>query len=343
MKKLPRREMLKIGGMAGLWGIASFYGLTVLTGCDIGGIGEEGDPDKPTLKLGYLPITDHLLLISLARNKFAKANIKPVQYSGWPELVEAIRAGAVDAGFLLTPLGLELRHNKVPVKAILLGHRNGSMITVNPEANINRVEELAGKRVAIPSRYSTHNILLNKSLQQHGIDTDQVESIEMAPPEMVQALNAGQIDAFIVAEPFGGQAEKQGVGEVLLLSKEIWSNHICCVLNVREEALEDKPEAVEELVESLVDTGNFIENNPTEAAGLSPEFLGQQPSTIEHVLTSPSERVTFDDLQLEREDFMATKEYLDTFNIQQLNVDMEEYLENSFASKAYEKLAHARF
>lgn len=335
MKNFSRRDFIKLGGSSILFGAAVSLGLT---GCGKGDAAKTGGSggNGPRIKIGYLPITDHLTIISHSRTKFQKLNLEPVKFSGWPELSEALKAGSIEAAFALTPISLTLRQKGVPIKGVLLGHRNGSAITVKVGNEINTVEDLKGKTIAIPSKFSTHNILLRKILSEKGIDANKdLKIIDMAPPEMVQALASGQINGFIVAEPFGGQAELQKVGKVLILSKDIWPNHICCMLNVREDVITKNPEAVQELVNELVATGKFIEGNRSEAAGLSNKYLGQKPEVILHVLNNPKDRVTFDNLLPTTDDLKATQDYMLKFKISEQPVELAAYLDDSFARKAY--------
>ncbi|MHB8172211.1 MAG: ABC transporter substrate-binding protein [Thermincolia bacterium] len=335
MKKINRRDFIRLGGGSLLLGTALTTGLV---GCGSGGgekSGKQGG-SLPTIKVGYLPLTDHLTIISHAQTKFQKLNLEPIKFSSWPELAEALKAGSVEAAFALTPISLTLKQKGVPIKGVLLGHRNGSVITVKVGNEINTVADLKGKTIAIPSKFSTHNILLRKALTEKGIDVNKdLKIVDMAPPEMVQALSSGQINGFIVAEPFGGQAELQKVGKVLILSKDIWADHICCVLNVREDIITKNPEAVQELVDGFVATGQFIEENRQEAADLSTKYLGQKPEIINHVLTNPKDRVTFDNLLPTIDDLKATQDYMLQFKIAEKPVDMATYLDDSFARKAY--------
>lgn len=334
MTVLSRRDFLRLGAGSLLWGAALSFGLSACAAREEKGNGGAATRGK-TLKLGFLPITDHLTIIAHGRIKFANVDLQPVKFASWPELAEALKAGAVEAAFALTPIGLTLRQHGVPIKAVLLGHRNGSVITVKIGAEIKSISDLRGKRIAIPSKFSTHNILIRKILADRGIDASQVELFDMAPPEMVQALASGQIDGFIVAEPFGAQAELQGVGRVLILSKDIWPNHICCVLNVREDVIANNREAVQELVNGLVETGQFIEANRNLAAQLSKDYLGQKPEVIEFVLNNPKDRVTFGNLFPTKEDFAANQRYMRLFGIEDNTVDLDAYIDDSFARAAY--------
>ncbi|MDI6725861.1 MAG: ABC transporter substrate-binding protein [Smithellaceae bacterium] len=332
MEDLTRREILFKG--AGL-ALVTLGGALALPG-GAGAIKQNEATKKMTvIKLGYLPLTDHLTIIALARMNFREVQVEPIKFSSWKDLAAALKGGAVDAAFALTPIGLELRRNQAPIKAILLGHRNGSVVTVKIGEEIKSVADLAGKKIAVPSRFSTHNILIRKILDDRKIDPSKVELLEMAPPEMVQSLASGQIQAFIVAEPFGAQAEMQKVGRVLILSKDIWPNHICCVLNIHEQFIKDNRTAVQELVDGLVDAGGFITREPQQAAKLSLGYLGQRPEVIAHVLTTPRDRVTFDQLFPTREDFAVTQSLMTRFKIAEGTVNLDEYIDPSFARKAY--------
>lgn len=188
---MNRRQFLKASGLA--------LAATAAPGL----IGSVFAGSKVTLKIGYLPLSDHLLMIAAEREQFRTVGIKPVKFSSWPEIAEALKSGAIDGAFLLTPIALTLRQKGVPIKAVLLGHRNGSAITVRNNIGINRIEDLKGKIIAVPSPFSTHNILLRKALTEKRMDPARdLKIIDMAPPEMLNALATGRIHGYIVAEPF---------------------------------------------------------------------------------------------------------------------------------------------
>ncbi len=276
--------------------------------------------DKAHIRLGYLPITDHLTVIAAGRERFEKLELEPVKFASWPELAEALKGGALQAAFALTPISLALRQKGVPIKIVLLGHRNGSvLIGANDVAD---VRALRGKVIAIPSRFSTHNLLLRRLLAKEGIDADrEVQLTELPPPEMVQSLARGAIAAFIVADPFGAQAELRKVGKVLALSKDLWPNHVCCALNVREDLIEANAPAVQELANALTAAGRF--------AG----------AVVLHVLTHPPGRVTYDDLVPTLGDLSATQDDMLKYKVTTARVDLEKFLDDRFARAARASLA----
>jgi NitT/TauT family transport system substrate-binding protein len=289
--------------------------------------------EKVRIRLGHLPITDHLTIIAASRARFEKLALEPVKFSSWPELAEALKAGSLEAAFALTPLSLALRQKGVPIKIILLGHRNGSVMTVAND--IASAADLRGKTIAIPSRFSTHNLLLRRLLAGSGLDAERdVKLVELPPPEMVQSLARGAIAGYIVAEPFGAQAELRKLGRVLALSKDIWPGHVCCVLNAREDLIGAHPDAVQELVSALTAAGRFAAEHPQEAAQASKPFLGQDPKVVLHVLTRPPGRVTYDDLVPTLQDLNATQDEMLKYKIATSPVDVVQFLDDRFARAA---------
>lgn len=320
---MNRRDFLKTAGLALTAGASpGLRGAVFAAGARV------------NLKIGYLPLTDHLLMIAAQREAFKTVGVTPVKLSSWPEIAEAFKTGAVDGAFLLTPIGLTLRQKGVPAKVVLLGHRNGSAITVKAGGEINRLEDLKGRTIAVPSPFSTHNLLLRKALTEKHLDPNHdLRIIDLPPPEMVNALATGRIHGYIVAEPFGAQAEAQNVGKVLVLSKDIWPNHICCVLNLHETVIASHPEAVQELVSGLQRTAAFIEADPVQAAKDSVKVLGQRPEIVERVLTTPRDRLSFVNLVPAAADFAATQEYMLRFGVAREKVDLGQYLDDRFAKK----------
>ena len=297
---------------------------------------------KVTLKIGYLPVTDHLLMIAAVREKFKNLVVQPVKFSSWMENAEALKAGDIDGSFLLTPKSLKYREKDVPIRAVLLGHRNGSSITVKDNGDIISIKDLKGKIIAIPSPCSTHNILLRKILAENGIDAaSDLTIISLPPRAMLETLVKGRIHGFIVAEPFGIQAESEKIGKVLMLSKDIWHDHICCVLNLRENIIDKYPEVVQELVTGFTKTASFITSDPLQAAKESVSLLGHKQGIIEQVLTSPPGRVTFNNLVPEVADFYAIQKYMKTFGLPGANVDLSDYINNTFAIRAIVDLQKA--
>ncbi len=306
-------------------------------------IGFPAEEEKPTLRVGHLPITHaYLPLIVHAQTggRLEHFNLEMVMFAKWPEMAEAITAGKIDAGgSILNSLAIKIASRGVPFNVVLMAVRDGSVLMVSKD--IKDVSELRGKTVAIPSRFSPHFMLLHKYLTDHGLEPDvDVTIIDMAPPDMVSALAAGAIDGYIVAEPFGVVAEKLGVGRVLILSRDIeipGSRSNECVIAIRTEFIDKYPEAVQEFVDRLILAGIWAEENPLEAAKLVAPLLRQDPDTIWHSLHEPKGRTTFIDLFPREAELAAFQDYMLRIGLMKKGIDIDKFVDERFAEKAYEK------
>lgn len=252
--------------------------------------------DKKPLKIGYLPITDHLIMIACKFNPL----IEPLKFSNWTDISEALRANKLDGAFLLAPLGMALKASGADIKVVLLAHKDGSALVVRD--GITAPKELENKKIAIPSRFSSHYFMLDKFISSLDID---IKLIDMAPPEMPSALKIGQIDGYIVAEPFGQIGINLGA-KVLMYSKEISPNHICCTLNLQNKILDD--EKTLSIIQSFKKAANLITSDIDLAVNLGQEVLGQSGVLIEQVLLSNI--ASYSDLSLSASPFFELKEFL---------------------------------
>jgi len=197
---------------------------------------------------------------------------------------------------LTVPLAMKMREQGVPIRMACLGHRDGSQLTIRKENPAKNLSDMKGKTIAIPSPFSNENFFLNRMLQQQGVKPDEIKLVVLPPPDMPAALQAKAIDGFIVAEPFCGKAEMDGYGRVLYYAKDIWPDYISCCLVVHEDLIRDKPEVVRDLVRGIVGSGEWVEQNRTDAAKLASSYFGQNEKLMRYVLTQPADRVTYRNL-----------------------------------------------
>ena len=148
------------------------------------------------------------------------------KFTDFPSMKEAMIARKIDATFMIVPLAMKLVADGVPVKIVYLGHRDGTAVMVRADGPIQSFEDLKGKTIAIPSRFSNQNLFLHKMMKQLGMPYDSMIIKELPPPEHPSALAANAIDAYIIGEPHAAKAELDGYGRVLLQMRDAWPNFI---------------------------------------------------------------------------------------------------------------------
>ncbi len=272
--------------------------IILLTGC-------YQHEEKLQLKVGYLPILDHLtLLVSHAQDndKFEYVDVQPKLFKKWNEMAGALKAGAINAAFILSPLAMDLFEQGVDIHVVLLAHRDGSAITVRKDLVIDSAIDLRGRTIAIPDKKATHTALLNQYLLESGLSLKDVIPKVIAPPNMMKAMQLNKIDAFIVAEPFGAKAQKEGIGKILKLTKDILPHHVECIVVVNHEVLQ-YPLALQEWLNSLINAGQFIEQDKLEnraqrvAQMTAKIYFPHSEETVEMGLLNPIDRISFADLR----------------------------------------------
>lgn len=283
-------------------------------------------------------MTDHSESGSAFRSK---------KYTSFSAIVEDITAGNLKASFLLAPLAMVMNRKGTPVKIVHLGHRDGTTMMVRKDSPYRTFADLKGKRIAIPHRYSNQRILVEKLRERFGFRPDDITLVDYPPPEMPAALKTGQIDAYVVGEPFPAKAEMDGFGRVLYFTKDIWPNFISCVLVVHEDLIRENRPLVEELVRGISRSGRWIDEpgedltagvveerdapppgapgrdqltilaegfgrtHRMQAAAIAARrnYYAQDPELLKFVLSHPPDRVRYSSLIPARADFEEIQKY----------------------------------
>lgn len=261
------------------------------------------------------------------------------RFGDFPTMKEALIARKIDATFMIVPLAMKLVADRVPVKIVYLGHRDGSMLTIAKDSEVTDFKGLAGKRVAIPSRFSNQHLLMRRMMKQLGMPQDSIELVEMAPPDMASALAARAIEGYIVGEPHNAKAELGGYGKILYFMKDLWPDFISCGLVVRQEVINERPELVQELVDGIAASGLWLEEDAENGAEhrkraaevVGKLFYNQDPKLLEYVLTQPLDRVSYTNLLPPKETFDEIMDLAVEMNVITKRMQFEEYCDTQFA------------
>ena len=259
------------------------------------------------------------------------------KFTDFATVTEEMKSGSLKASFILAPLAMTLRRQGVPLKIVHLGHRDGTTLIVPVDSKARTIADLKGKKLAIPHNYSNQRILIAREMERLGMQAGDLQLVVVPPPEMPSMLRKGAIDAYIVGEPHAAKAEMDGFGRVLAFTKDLWPNFISCVLAVNEDLIRSDRPLVQELVDGIAASGQWIdapgedlargiareEDGAVESAdvtvlprGWSPthrqqaaaiaargDYYSQPPELLRFVLTKPPDRVRYTDLVPARADF----------------------------------------
>jgi NitT/TauT family transport system substrate-binding protein len=257
-----------------------------------------------------------------------------MRFTDFPTIVDSLKAGRLNATFMIVPLAMKLREQGVPVKICYLGHRDGSTVIVRKDLPCHSLRDLRGRTFAIPSIYSNQNLVIHALMQEQGIQPDEIHFVEMAPPDMPGALAVHAIDAYFVGEPQCARAELDGTGKVLYFTKDIWPHFISCCLVVTEKLIREHPEQVQDLVRGIAQSGEWAETHRLDAARVAAPFFRQDEKLVRYVLTEPPDRVSYRMLTPTDEDLQRIEDMALQAGILKKKIPMSELIDREFIPKA---------
>jgi NitT/TauT family transport system substrate-binding protein len=304
---------------------------------------------KRKLNVAYIPVTCHLACpVTDYISTYSQAGqlFVPRMFQGFPEIKEALMSNKMQAAFMVAPMAVALRAQGVPVKIVYLGHRYGSAVVVRKDGPVKSFADLRGRTVAIPSRFSDERLILFRAAKANGVDMKDLHMVEMAPPDVAGALAAGAIDGFSMGEPFPSQAEMAGYGRVLFHARQYWPDYISCVLVVRQDVIDKRPEAVQVLVDGIARSGLWLEDGARRRAHRehAADFVGryyyrQDPRLLRWALLNPDDRVMYEPLSPRRKDFEMIVGLMRETGVLDHDISFEEYVDTTFAEGSQKQTA----
>ncbi|WP_260682031.1 ABC transporter substrate-binding protein [Alkalicoccobacillus porphyridii] len=249
----------------------------ITTGC--GTSGSNGEPAEE-VRIGYFPNLTHISTIIALENGYFEEELGEditIDTRTFPDggvFMEAMGTDAIDVG-TVGPTPVINNYIKNPTFEIIAGAVNGgAVLEVRNDAGIDSVEDLDGKRVAIPTIGSTQDIMLMKELQDHGMDVNSsggtVNTVPQAPADTAALFLGNDVDAAATQEPWGINLETHADAKLLLGPEEFaWGEDSTnTVLAARQDFTEENPELTQAILSAYVRAVDFINENPDEAIDL---------------------------------------------------------------------------
>lgn len=266
--------------------------------------------DDRVLRLGYLPITDATpLLAAHALGYFSEQGIRverPVMVRSWKVLTEAFLAGKFNLTHMLFPIPVWMRFKQnIPVKVLAWDHTNGSAITVRGDSDIYSFKDLGGKKIAVPSWYSMHNLIVQMGIRSQGLTPvikspsarpakTEVNLFVLPPPDMPAALLGRKIDGYIVADPFNALAQIKFKARIMRFTGDIWQDHPCCVVVARQEFINSNTRLIQKAMNAIVKAQAWCNRNPGETAHLlsrdGERYLPFPKTVLKKVFKAPGKK-----------------------------------------------------
>lgn len=271
---------------------------------------------RKVIKMGYMPVITNLAapILDHASKNGDGIRFKAIKFASFAEMADALRHGQIDAAFMIAPLAVVLHQQGEDVRIVYIGNRHESTLVARRDLNVKNIHDLAGKTVAVPMRFSGHNLSILKLIEENGL-TGQVKVVEMNPPDMASALAAGALDAYYVGEPFAAQTLKSGDASLVLYVEEVWDQFICNLMVVRQDLIDNDASSVRQIVAGAVRSGLWAAGHQDEAAEIAADYWNQPLDLVKYALNTPKNRILFDKYTPKEDEIQVMTDLMQRFNL----------------------------
>ncbi len=190
-----------------------------------------------------------------------KLDVNLVQFAQGGEGVDAMIAGAIDAGGSgdATVLGKSLRG---PLKAFAVFNSSGDYIKLTVRKNITSVRQIR-KIGIVPGSLSHYGAF--KMLDYFHIPRTSITFVRGGPPDMPVLLQRGDIDAYVIWEPWPTRAVENGSGKVLMRTKAFKYRYVLMLVARADWLARHRAEA-QRFVRAIDAADRLTESRPSVAA-----------------------------------------------------------------------------
>ncbi|MFK5894842.1 MAG: ABC transporter substrate-binding protein [Pseudomonadota bacterium] len=290
--------------------------------------------DRKTIYIGYMPVVTNLAapLLDYATLKGNGIRFKSLKFSSFAEMAEALRHNEIQAALMIAPLSIVLKQQGEDIKVVYIGNRHESSLVTRKELNIKTLKDLTGKTIAVPMRYSGHNLSILHLLEEQGLLGD-IKIVEMNPPDMASALISGSLDAYYVGEPFAAQTLRSGDANLLHHVEDVWPGFICNLMVVKQDFIDQDSDAVKKLVSSAIRSGLWADQNMDDTISLASRYWNQSKDLVNYALTQPKKRIVFDQYIPKQSEMLYMAELMLKYDLIE-NTKIDKLVDDHFARTA---------
>jgi sulfonate transport system substrate-binding protein len=194
------------------------------------------------------------------------------EFPSGPPLLEALNVGAIDFGTAGETPPIFAQAAGAPI--LYVGHEppapKGEALLVPKNSPIKTVADLKGRKVALNKGSNVHYLLV-KALEKAGLSYSDIQTVFLAPSDARAAFVRGDVDAWVIWDPYQAAAEAATGARTLADGTGIVSNHQFYFAAQKFTA--ESPHVVDATLAAVDDIDRWAKDNArTVAEELSPQI-----------------------------------------------------------------------
>lgn len=250
-----------------------------------------------TLRIGYQK-SSTLITVLKTQGTLDKALAQQHIDVSWHEfpsglpLLEALNVGNVDISADVAdtvPIFAQAAQAKLTYFAQEAPSPSAQAIVVRQDSPLHQLSDLKGKKVAVTKAAGAHYLLI-AALQKAGLEFSDIQPAYLSPADGRAAFQNNKVDAWVTWEPFLTSAQRQLPTRTLADGAGLASYKRYYLTSTS--YAKAHPEVLQVVYDQLHKTGEWVKNNPREAAQvLSPLWGNLDVATVESANTHRSYQV----------------------------------------------------
>jgi sulfonate transport system substrate-binding protein len=270
------------------------------------------------MRIAYFPnVTHAAAIVGLEQGFFVTAlgpdvAIDAKVFNAGPAEIEALFAGEIDLGYVGPGPAITgfVRSKGRALRVVAGSAMGGASLIVRPDAGIESVKDLSGKKLASPQIGNTQDVALRTFLREAGLKTADrggtVTVLPVANPDVLTLFAKREIDGAWAPEPWASVLRLQARGKELVDERSLWANgkFPTTVVVVSTRFLADHRNLVSRWLDGQRKAVRWLNEHPSEAQAVVNRAIGRL-TTREmpaEVLSESWRRLSFSE-ELPREAF----------------------------------------
>jgi NitT/TauT family transport system substrate-binding protein len=220
--------------------------------------------------------------------------IKPRMLVSGPVAVTSVVSGETPIGFSSSVPLLIARSQGLPIRVISPGElagedsrHAGSAVVVNADSPIKDAQDLEGKTIGVVALKDIGEVTVKEALRKRGADPEKLKFVEIPFPEMNAALEAGEVDAAWLIEPFTSEAKAAGARVISYNYVETSPDLTIALYFTTEEYEDENPETVEAFAAAMSKSLAYSEAHLEEVRKIIPTYT-EIPAPVAEKMVLPS-------------------------------------------------------
>ena len=268
--------------------LALLGGLLLLVGLILGACSttEDAKPQNTTdqkIRIGYQKNGPLLILKNVGT---LEKRLEPLGYKvEWhefqagPALLEALNAGSIDFGRTgdSPPVFAQASGSSLQYIAVGYSKFKGSGILVKEDSPIQKLGDLKGKTIGFAKGSSSH-FLLVKALEKANLKYEDITPSFLSPGDARVAFEQGDIDAWVVWDPFTADTEVSTSARLLVNGEGLTSDRDYFLSS--SDFADEHSDILKEVVEEIRNSSNWANENPKELTKMLSAILGVNEASM---------------------------------------------------------------